>query len=692
MNTLRTIWAALAVGIAGAAALVLLNSGSAPTAEGPTPRSAPTASQPPPVALTLDRAPADGSLRVHGQVSRTGDLPAAGADVSLFALHPRTAPRPLADVRTNADGSFSFQIWTQPEQLLELAIELPGHAPWTLRRRRSDFESTWPIGRVRLGHGMRVIGRVVGRNAQGIAGATLDLRFDGRGAPRAAADEGAQPPVWARGPYTTRPDGSFDLHHLPQQRLSLEVQAPGYGAVRTRPQNPPSQGSTMRIPDIVMERSMPCTGTIVDSHNDPVPGAMIRAIFERDGERHAREALSGPDGTFAVQTPPGEHEFVAQHPDFATTRRRLVAAANVRIQLLDRHTIRVAVVDSVRDTPVTRFGCVAHRAEGPDAAAGPADVHLEQQHHPEGSVELLVHSDTAHFVTIDADGYCAERFGPLNTNRNETAVLALTPGARGRVIVRDRDGRAIRNASVRFVPETGIPSRVQTNREGTATAFPIWPGMCDVMVDAPGFAPFETNLEIRGTGNTYPVTLTRGATVSGSLPWLPIEARAELFFRATATGRAVMARVGPGSREFRIPHLPPGRTALEATVYDAGFRYRIASFQASDPVVLELRDGDELQIQVRDPAATLGSVLVSWPTAPSGHPLHLRSTDGKELHPIVAGLLRAHCRPGGTALFEGVPAGSYSIVTTEQGQPTVIRDGIQVLPSRQTSVILRDQR
>ena len=76
-----------------------------------------------------------------------------------------------------------------------------------------------------------------------------------------------------------------------------------------------------------------------------------------------------------------------------------------------------------------------------------------------------------------------------------------------RVIVVDQTGASIVGAAVRVSPPGGVPIALVTDNRGQAVASDLTTGAVQLHVEASGFAPYDTQVNLRRGNNNHTVTL-----------------------------------------------------------------------------------------------------------------------------------------------------------------------------------------
>ncbi len=136
--------------------------------------------------------------------------------------------------------------------------------------------------------------------------------FDAHGVPRRGAILRAEPetelirPTWRRTPRhlaVTDANGEFVIGGLPQATIAVTCEA-GDGMPTEKRRVPTRTSSVPSVQFGVSPDSRWWRGRVTDDDRNPVPG-ITQLVFTYDPTGELRRLRSAPDGTFAVQLPPG---------------------------------------------------------------------------------------------------------------------------------------------------------------------------------------------------------------------------------------------------------------------------------------------------------------------------------------------------------------------------------------------------
>lgn len=257
-----------------------------------------------------DPASAPETVQLRGRVVTWQGQPIAGAGVAFAPVNSLTTARLLAEppVRTDADGRFTLAV---PALVGSADVDTPGlllaakgasaanpSVKWKFEpqpkvagkkdaprppARRLDTD----IGDVVLLDGVRLIGRVRDAAGKGIAGVAVTARdlLDGhRNLP------GPPTQVFCRA--VTDASGIFELPCALPFGMTIDFAAPGFLRARL-------YGTVPGAPlEVTMQPGERVLGRVVGEDGAIVPGALVRASYERSGA--TTPVRAGDDGRFEL--------------------------------------------------------------------------------------------------------------------------------------------------------------------------------------------------------------------------------------------------------------------------------------------------------------------------------------------------------------------------------------------------------
>ncbi|MCK6481314.1 MAG: carboxypeptidase-like regulatory domain-containing protein [Planctomycetes bacterium] len=638
-------------------------------------------------------APEEGAA-VAGTVTEDGTgAPIHGATVTVSV--PTEAGTPTTTT-TDAEGNYRIG-GLEPGLTVLVDASAPGAVPSGAEAAHSRWLPLPPGGVLRRDFRLRRGALVTGvvRDAGGSPVGGADVRLFGASA--------WQRPMEAR--TRTAPSGEFRLAGLAAGRALLEVRAKEGSAL---PPPPPSGEMTadrwrqnllesldpaagaFEVPvegevrrDVVLATPATVRGTVVDSDDIPVPGAIVRqGVRDPDGDTPVAAAMD--DGTFALTAIPGPLVLVAEAPGHSPARSEprevrpgeVVAGILLRLPREGRvrGTVRAHGGGSVAGALV-RVACgddpdPPQPEQWPGLPAFPAA--------PDGSFEVSFPVEGPHLhVRAEAAGFEPDFGPPLEAMPGGSAgpadlVLRPRPTLRG-TVHSTATGLPVPGARVAVggIDAWGGASAV-TGAGGTfEVPTPADRGF-DLDVSADGYARFHRYFE-------SPVR----ETTLGLDPATPLEGRVEDPDGVGVPGLEVVARheelpyplrrpTGPDG-SFRFPSLRPGRYVLDAaSPRGNGEDWLVAKVKADvpgPPVVLLAKRGLGISGILLDEE---GRGLPGIPIKATGREVQAEAMTDAE------GCFRIPGLPAGTfdvtggywgagflpPLAEGVPAGTTDLVLT----------------------------
>jgi hypothetical protein len=400
---------------------------------------------------TVDLRLESGGVELRGQVLDVGGGPVVGARIFAVEQVPapefgRTGPRPVS--WTDATGHYQLGLTagvygltvSHPDYVDGVATVRLESAP-----REQDFLLT-PAASLQ--------GRVLTREgAYPVAGARVSWSLASDDAKGSFSLEGAPAPA-----AVSDASGSFTLQHLPSGRLQLRAASEGLLSEPVAV----DLGIAARSRDVVLlvDRALSISGHVVQKgRGTPVVGAHVSALHTETQEASRESAPSDAQGAFQLLVPgAGRYRLITSGGDFVP--RLLSPLVTVKDSSVE--DVRVEV-----DTGATVRGRVVPAAEAwislePRGGSGQGSVltamtvfNLRARSTPEGTFELSGVPSGA--FTLVATTLAGERgTAPVDVGEGETpsTLIPLSPAGRieGRVV--DEQGRAVRNVTVRAVPDS----------------------------------------------------------------------------------------------------------------------------------------------------------------------------------------------------------------------------------------------
>lgn len=540
---------------------------------------------------------------IEGTVRDASGHPIQGARVSISGPPPFSMPVRLPlffpigvdPVTTDARGRFAIEKLPSRDEL-KVSVQSDGFAPWEMAgiklrpgERRAGME-------VLLDAGAILSGRLVTADHQPVAAASVKasrrqesgpggmvIRIDAGPGRRGASGLGAEElPAVESGP-----DGLFRVRGARPGVWSLEVSARGFaprsvGGLKLETSTP-----VLDAGDILLEPGAALRGRVVTAAGEPVP-------YARGAVRKELSVVStfntGANGEFTTdELVPGEAVTLTVDADgYAAAEKNgltpplddmvvtLVASSRVAGQVLDRETRR----------PVPDFSIAMSRSRGGGGGGMRMNVAI-------AGPETPFHSEDGRFVIEDVDpgkmsvaarapGYKESALRDVDVPEGrdlEGLVFTLDRSATvsGRVL--DDRGLPLSGVAVRkketsggmgfVIGGPGGGSEASTDGDGEFTLFGLDRGALTLSFNHPEYEPAERDIDTSRDIEGLRVTLSRGATLSGTV--LHEESGSPVAGASVSAVAAGVDRFGGGRSvttgpdgAFTLDAVPPGRYTLRA--------------------------------------------------------------------------------------------------------------------------------
>ena len=457
---MRHLFPIALVGLLAAALALTLCTGPADTPASPAPMAAS-----PPIAAAPAKGPEDDPRRDVAQPTAARDATAT-AGASLFGrvlLDSRPLARctvaviehygwqgecVLGNATSDENGAFavsslpagSFSVLLRGDAV---PLELP---PWSVQLAPAQC---FDFGELRIPAAVTLQGRVVDAAGRPMAGVTVyRARMHGTFRFRrdlAAGDPEADPHA------VTGDDGTFEFANLAPVPVQLLVDQPGWLEVAASAEL--SAGQRTQVPDFTLRPGRQLRGHVLDQAGAPIAGATITPESGA-GERNPRRAVTSvTDGSFAIDGVSVISKLFVTAAGFAELEAQVGDPAQPAVFALSRLTGLRGRVTGLGSAP-------AHVVVEPELDAGsrmPPISAYEWLHkplpvRPDGTFAIDGLPDASYVVTAFAPavGESAAMKVALPCGPVE---LAIVPGVRVRVTVRDDTGRPLPAAEVCVDPD-----------------------------------------------------------------------------------------------------------------------------------------------------------------------------------------------------------------------------------------------
>jgi hypothetical protein len=559
---------------------------------------APAAPAPAPIARApvIERAPGKGAIEGVVLSATTG----AGIEGAELTFQRDDG---AFSVRSGPGGAFSFEVAKGGRHRLAAAAAdgyLPfapawGHSPLTVDV--ADGVRVRGIA-IRLTPAVRYAVRVQDREGHAVAGA--EVRVLG-----AATGELALLPLPDR--YTSdanglarvlAPDGAViegrhAAHGSGRAVIGFEAQVSRQVVLRLGGGGRRARAADLRI-----------AGRAVDPQGAPVASAVVVANYRGRGAHPLGEALTGPDGAFAVGgLDAGEYELEVRADRFAPARVRCEAGdSEVRVELRPGGAISGTVRDAQTGGPVASFTVQVWRRKGPlreDLEASRAFVS------PDGAYTVSGLSAGPASLVVAAPGYAPSADVPIAIAEDGSASAgetSLRPGARlaGRV-VESKTSAAVAGARVSVEGRRGegggpsLATSAVSDEQGAFELTGLSAGPISLFVAAEGHHARIVGVPpLPAQGAPPPLTIALTPLADGEDPSIELagigavlsaDGEVLLVQRVLPGGGAAEAGLTPGDRLIAIEGHP---------VVELGFEGAMATIRGPEgtSVLLRVRRGE----------------------------------------------------------------------------------------------------
>ncbi len=564
-----------------------------PAAAAQTPVSSPARKAPkpaPPPVTRLDVVVTDPAGRpVEGAFVMA--VPVQGAYRSFGGL----APEKVRSTVTGREGKARLE--SLPPGPWNVTVHARGLVPQPTRRVASG-----PLA-VRLEKGGVITGVVrEGDGNRPIAGA------------RVAVESGLSTPEgWSaeatRNEAVTDAEGRFRLEGIGRAPVRLSARARGFGRAERSGVRAGASVELFLFPGATL------AGAVRDDGGRPVKGATVRAVGDTSWNAPPTERTD-ERGEFELAVfPPGEYTVVAREggraPGIASVVVEPEGEATVSLTVSDGGYATGRIVDAAGRPLAGRVRLEVFDDRGlPDFASDGVAAEAKA----DGTFALGPLPLGALGIGVSAPRHASRRVEAQVNARGRTVDvgdITLDPGLAIRGRVRDREGGAIADATVRALrqePGEAGEAEATSGPDGRFDLGGLRPGRHQVSASAPGHATAFATAE--AGGEPVDVVLDVGGKVTGRVvdaEGSPVEearVTAQADDRARGPGGYHSARADEGDGRFLLPDVAPGAYDLGVQASGRGEAarsgVRVASGRTTDVGTIALARGGTVQGVVVD--------------------------------------------------------------------------------------------
>jgi protocatechuate 3,4-dioxygenase beta subunit len=592
-------------------------------------------------------------------------------------------------VRTEGAGGYLLGLLPWDEG--PIAAAAPGFFPEDAPLLAEPSEAT-PGPTFALARQGALVGRVVSLEGQPLADVDLRARFE-----RTFESLFAMRFRDSGGDARTARAGRFRIGNLyPGSVYELRFAKDGYATRRLRVTVPEPAADAEPL-EVVLEPGKVATGTVLDSAERPIAGALVHLRPGPTGDPLERvKGVTDPDPTLVLSAStdaagrfeirgvaPGRFDLRAEAGGCAPALVRGItlpgengsyelgtvvlekeALVVGRVEDPDGAPLAGASVTVVPSDPVAALAQTLHAEEAdPGVVSDSAGWFVLHGQHPGGLVKLRA----------EKPGYGKAEAAGVKTPNEEPVVLVLPPTATlaGRVV--DADGAPLPDVSIAVAELTstvlfggalptagGRTFKTTSAQDGTFTVAGVAPGRAELHAVAPGW--HETVLPLRVPQDEEPiaVVLQRAAAARGRVldpegrPVVGAEVRlAEDELRAGVVMRySSPLATSDGDGSYRIADLPLGPLSLVATHEAYGRSVRDLDAQPGD---------NQVDFQFSGGRRLSGSVLDALGNPVAGAAVRLHSSSPGWALPQTSS------DADGRFQFTGLAPGAYALNAQRQG-------------------------
>lgn len=395
---------------------------------------------------------------------------------------------------------------------------------------------------------------------------------------------GPAPPDTVDSAFVTDERGHFRVAGLSPGTYRVVAKAPDLATGRSRAIEV-HLGETETGVRIALPRGVMIEGDVRDGAGNPIPGAIVEwePAKARLGQTSIA-ALADDRGRYRLGPVTGRVVLTASAHGYGRARRQVTATSTA---LLEQDFVLSGSESRI-------FGQVLEPGGFPLAGARVVARSRHGQHHSattgeHGRFSIAGVPAGAYSLRITHADYPPAR-ASADTDVASSVVMAFGGGISGQVR-EAQTGAAIPGATLVLDGPGKSSRKAVTDDRGEFGAFPLAAGRWTVVVDAPGFAPAKTTVEVeagnrarRFTVDDLRVELSRGAIVAGTVRdgWGELCAGAVVYSGGVRTKTDVDGR-------FRLEDVPAGEITVVFEHENARSEETVTVLPGDELATLDLR-------------------------------------------------------------------------------------------------------
>lgn len=508
-------------------------------------------------------------------------------------------PAAMQQFRSDA-GQFTLE--NVPTRASELIVEAPGY----VRRRMGGLtiEEGKPISdlEVEMESGTSINGKVVSSEGTPLAGVIVGLATDDSGPVGLPRD--------ASSSATTDGAGEFTLAAVAPGEQTIVFQKFGF---QTERKSVRVSGREQRV-DARLSKGRDIVGVVVSEGGAPIAGANVSARTSVQ-DAMPRSAVTDPNGEFRFSgLTPGRYRFTASKPGLSSGELKdfdIESSTPLRIVIEAGGTISGRIT-GLNETDLAMARVTFSNGQRSASAVPDSNGNFRIENAPTGTVRVR-----------------AEVVGAMTGFRSSPSkTVEVSAGGEANVEIRfdggatvsgrvTRDGRAVANGSISFMPTGGRADSAASTRIDDRGAYSL-SGLTDGtytvrVIDLDRLAPHTRSYEVRGS-STFDIDIRSGglrgrvvdASTSAPIADVSISIR-EITDRdsgpfggrnvaSDAAGTFRVDSISSGRYELRAQKTGYGQQTIETTIQEGSAGEVEFKLQPNDGIALRIVDGRDNRV------------------------------------------------------------------------------------------------